>query len=106
MSGVRFKLVVLCLWVNAAPVPADTPWWSAFESDALSTLIETGLAAHPEPVAALARVRAAQQYRSEIASGKRPTADLDFALRAGRENTMYTDRRPGDISFTHFQLEG
>ena len=82
---------------SVAAEESTNPWWAAFESTALSRLVEQGVTSHPDPVKAMAEIRSARAIAERVAAGGAPRADLNMALRGGREKTMYTDRQEGAI---------
>ena len=76
------------LVIQTAALAGD--WWNEFGHAGLSAAIEQGLADHPDPVAALARIRAAESGVESAVAGRRPMAMADAAYRAGRERSMMT----------------
>jgi outer membrane protein TolC len=87
-------LLAMCLL--AAPVHADG-WWRAFGHDGLTAAIEQGLADHPDPIGALARVRSAEAMAQAERSERRPMAMADAAYRWGREQSDMTGGMAEDI---------
>lgn len=92
--GLRVGLAVGLL---APAVHADN-WWLAFGHDGLTAAIEQGLAENPDPVGALARIRAAEAMTDAERSERRPMAMADAAYRWGREKSDMTDGMTDDIA--------
>ena len=93
------KILVLAGWFAMAvqPTTRAADWWTAFGHAGLSAAIEQGLADHPDPNAALARIRAAEAGVEIAAAGRRPMAMADAAYRVGREQSMMTGGVADDI---------
>lgn len=95
------KCATRCLLLAALVVPASAiagDWWHVFGHTGLTAAIEQGLADHPDPVAALARIRAAEAGVETATAGRRPMAMADAAYRAGRERSMMTGGVADDIN--------
>ncbi len=73
------------------------PWWEVFDHPGLSVVIEQGLEANADPVAAAARLLEARQQVSAAAASGRPVAALDAAYRLGREKSLMTGGVEDDI---------
>jgi len=91
--GLRVGLAVGLL---APAVHADN-WWLAFGHDGLTTAIEQGLNEHPDPIGALARIRAAATMAETERSERRPMAMAEAAYRFGREKSDMTDGMTDDL---------
>ncbi len=101
MKSLCNQCAARCLLLAALVVPVSAiagDWWHAFGHAGLTAAIEQGLADHPDPVAALARIRAAEAGVETATAGRRPMAMADAAYRAGRERSMMTGGRAGDIN--------
>lgn len=86
-------VIVALLWLTR---PAFG-WWEAFQHPGLSAAIEQGLAAHPDPAAAQARLQAAQAGVGVASAARLPRATIDAGFRAGREQSMNTGGVEDDI---------
>ena len=91
--------VVILLAVSHLPLFSfgnEAGWWQIFDNPHLDSIVETGLGVHPNIKASVAAIQSAEAMRNEARHQIHPEASINLGLRAGRENTMYTDRQTED----------
>lgn len=69
---------------------AGVSWWSSLDHPGLNRAIEQGLDANPDPVAAMARIRAAEADVRAAGASRLPSASGRVGYRWGREKSMDT----------------
>ena len=97
----RNWIIVCCLVVcpgRFVPGVAAEAWWDAFGNSGLSAAIEQGLADHPDPAGALARIKAATSMVTTEQSERRPMAMADVSYRWGREKTEMSGGTDEDVN--------
>jgi len=69
---------------------STSAWWTIFEHPGLSSVIEQGLDANPEPNVAIALLNAAQENVRGTAAQRKPEAGITGGIRWGREQSPMT----------------